>query len=147
MSQILDVTLQNLLIRAVDGDQDAWDDIDMPQRPLVVGWLHRQPVADRDSMVSWKGRGSKRQWSAIFHDPSPKSPYPERRKRSDPTQSQSGRFGDCGGDDPICASHGRTRVPCRSDRKIHLRHVDRLRGIDPADLIDFNRHWYGRNAQ
>jgi RNA polymerase sigma-70 factor (ECF subfamily) len=44
----VDVTRQSLLIRAVDGDQGAWDDIHTLYRPLIVGWLHRQAVADRD---------------------------------------------------------------------------------------------------
>jgi RNA polymerase sigma factor (sigma-70 family) len=44
----LDVTRQSLLIRAVDGDQSAWGDIVTLYRPLIVGCLHRQAVADSE---------------------------------------------------------------------------------------------------
>jgi DNA-directed RNA polymerase specialized sigma24 family protein len=44
----MDVTRQSLLIRARDGEQAAWDDLHTLYRPLIVGWLHRQAVADRD---------------------------------------------------------------------------------------------------
>jgi RNA polymerase sigma-70 factor (ECF subfamily) len=44
----VDVTRQSLLIRARDGEQAAWDDLHTVYRPLIVGWLHRQAVADRD---------------------------------------------------------------------------------------------------
>jgi RNA polymerase sigma factor (sigma-70 family) len=44
----LDVTRQSLLIRAIDGDQSAWGDILTLHRPLIVGCLHSQAVADSD---------------------------------------------------------------------------------------------------
>jgi RNA polymerase sigma factor (sigma-70 family) len=44
----MDMTRQSLLIRARDGEQAAWDDLHTLYRPLIVGWLHRQAVADRD---------------------------------------------------------------------------------------------------
>jgi RNA polymerase sigma factor (sigma-70 family) len=44
----VNVTRQSLLIRAREGDQQAWDDLHTLYRPLIVSWLHRQAVADRD---------------------------------------------------------------------------------------------------
>jgi RNA polymerase sigma-70 factor, ECF subfamily len=47
-SPTLDVTRQSLLMRAVDGDQSAWGDILTLYRPLIVGCLHRQAVAESE---------------------------------------------------------------------------------------------------
>ena len=44
----MSVTRKSLLLRAREGDQGAWDDLHTIYRPLIVGWLHRQAVADRD---------------------------------------------------------------------------------------------------
>jgi RNA polymerase sigma-70 factor, ECF subfamily len=44
----VNVTRQSLLIRAREGDQQAWDDLHTLYRPLIVNWLHRQAVAERD---------------------------------------------------------------------------------------------------
>ncbi len=42
------MTRKSLLIRAREGDQGAWDDLHTLYRPLIVGWLNRQGVAQRD---------------------------------------------------------------------------------------------------
>lgn len=44
----MNVTRKSLLIRAREGDKQAWDDLHTLYRPLIVGWLHRQAVAERD---------------------------------------------------------------------------------------------------
>ncbi len=44
----MDRTRKSLLVRAREGDQEAWDDLHALYRPMIVGWLHRQGVADRD---------------------------------------------------------------------------------------------------
>jgi RNA polymerase sigma-70 factor, ECF subfamily len=44
----VDATRQSLLIRAREGDEGAWADLHTLYRPLIVAWLHRQAVADRD---------------------------------------------------------------------------------------------------
>jgi RNA polymerase sigma-70 factor (ECF subfamily) len=42
------VTRKSLLFRAREGDQQAWEDLHTLYRPLIVGWLRRQGVSDRD---------------------------------------------------------------------------------------------------
>jgi RNA polymerase sigma-70 factor (ECF subfamily) len=44
----VNVTRPSLLIRAIDGDQSAWGDLLTLYRPLVVGCLRRQAVADSE---------------------------------------------------------------------------------------------------
>jgi hypothetical protein len=44
----MDVTRQNLLIRAHYGEQGAGDDLPTLYGPLIVAWLHRKAVANRD---------------------------------------------------------------------------------------------------
>jgi RNA polymerase sigma-70 factor, ECF subfamily len=44
----MDTTRQSLLLRAQDGDEDAWQDLCTLYRPLIVAWLRRQSVPDRD---------------------------------------------------------------------------------------------------
>jgi RNA polymerase sigma-70 factor, ECF subfamily len=44
----MDVTRKSLLLRARERDPGAWEDLHTLYRPLIVGWLHRQAVADRD---------------------------------------------------------------------------------------------------
>jgi RNA polymerase sigma-70 factor, ECF subfamily len=44
----VDATRKSLLLRARDGDGEAWDDLHTLYRPLVVGCLRRQAVAERD---------------------------------------------------------------------------------------------------
>jgi RNA polymerase sigma-70 factor (ECF subfamily) len=49
----MDVTRQSLLLRAQDGDENAWKDLTDLYRPLVVGWLRYQavPADDVDDLV------------------------------------------------------------------------------------------------
>jgi RNA polymerase sigma-70 factor (ECF subfamily) len=44
----MDVTRQSLLLRAREGNREAWDDLHTLYRPLIVGCLRRQAVAERD---------------------------------------------------------------------------------------------------
>jgi RNA polymerase sigma-70 factor (ECF subfamily) len=41
-------TQQSLLLRAQNGEQDAWKDLTDLYRPLIIGWLRRQGVPARD---------------------------------------------------------------------------------------------------
>jgi RNA polymerase sigma-70 factor (ECF subfamily) len=41
-------TQQSLLLRAQNGEQDAWKDLTGLYRPLILGWLQRQGVPSRD---------------------------------------------------------------------------------------------------
>jgi hypothetical protein len=41
-------TQQSLLLRAQNGEQDAWKDLTDLYRPLILGWLQRQGVPARD---------------------------------------------------------------------------------------------------
>ena len=41
-------TQQSLLLRAQNGEQDAWKDLTDLYRPLIIGWLQRQGVPARD---------------------------------------------------------------------------------------------------
>jgi RNA polymerase sigma-70 factor (ECF subfamily) len=41
-------TRKSLLIRARNGDEEAWEDLCVIYRPLIVGWLRRQGVASGD---------------------------------------------------------------------------------------------------
>ena len=41
-------TRQSLLLRAQNGEQDAWKDLTDLYRPLIIGWLQRQGVPARD---------------------------------------------------------------------------------------------------
>jgi RNA polymerase sigma-70 factor, ECF subfamily len=49
----MDVTRQSLLLRARDGDEDAWVDLSRLYKPLIYGYLRRQsvPEADQDDLV------------------------------------------------------------------------------------------------
>ena len=44
----MNVTRQSLLLRAQNGDQDAWKDLCDLYRPLILGWLRRQAVPAHD---------------------------------------------------------------------------------------------------
>jgi RNA polymerase sigma-70 factor, ECF subfamily len=46
-------TRKSLLIRARNGDEEAWEDLCVVYRPLIVGWLGRQgvPSSDIDDLV------------------------------------------------------------------------------------------------
>jgi RNA polymerase sigma-70 factor (ECF subfamily) len=41
-------TQQSLLLRAQNGEQDAWKELTDLYRPLILGWLQRQGVPSRD---------------------------------------------------------------------------------------------------
>jgi RNA polymerase sigma-70 factor (ECF subfamily) len=41
-------TRQSLLLRAQNGETDAWKDLTALYRPLILGWLNRQGVQARD---------------------------------------------------------------------------------------------------
>lgn len=41
-------TRQSLLLRAQTGETDAWKDLTVLYRPLILGWLNRQGVPARD---------------------------------------------------------------------------------------------------
>jgi RNA polymerase sigma-70 factor (ECF subfamily) len=43
-----DTTRRSLLVRAQGGEESAWRDLTVLYRPLLVGWLRRQTVPDRD---------------------------------------------------------------------------------------------------
>jgi RNA polymerase sigma-70 factor (ECF subfamily) len=49
----MDVTRQSLLLRARDGDEDAWVDLSRLYKPLIYGYLRRQsvPEAEQDDLV------------------------------------------------------------------------------------------------
>jgi RNA polymerase sigma-70 factor (ECF subfamily) len=49
----MDVTRQSLLLRARDGDEDAWVDLSRLYKPLIYGYLRRQsvPDAEQDDLV------------------------------------------------------------------------------------------------
>jgi RNA polymerase sigma-70 factor (ECF subfamily) len=49
----MDETRQSLLLRAQKGDEDAWRDLTVLYRPLIVGWLSYQgvPVNEVDDLV------------------------------------------------------------------------------------------------
>src|SRR3954452_11641403 len=44
----MDETRQSLLLRAQDGETEAWEDLTGLYRPLIIGWLHRQGVRGGD---------------------------------------------------------------------------------------------------
>ncbi len=44
----MDTTRQSLLLRAQGGDEGAWEDLCALYRPLIVAWLRRQSVPERD---------------------------------------------------------------------------------------------------
>ncbi len=44
----MDDTRQSLLLRAQIGEESAWKDLTALYRPLIIGWLNRQGVPDRD---------------------------------------------------------------------------------------------------
>jgi RNA polymerase sigma-70 factor (ECF subfamily) len=44
----MDETRQSLLLRAQTGETNAWKDLTALYRPLILGWLNRQKVPDRD---------------------------------------------------------------------------------------------------
>jgi RNA polymerase sigma-70 factor, ECF subfamily len=46
-------TRKSLLIRARNGDEEAWEDLCVVYRPLILGWLRRQgvPAGDIDDLV------------------------------------------------------------------------------------------------
>ena len=44
----MNLTRQSLLLRARDGDPDAWTDLSNLYRPLIMGWLRRQSVPVND---------------------------------------------------------------------------------------------------
>src|SRR5262249_27741001 len=46
--QTMNGTRQSLLLRAKEGDQDAWSDLTALYRPLIRAWLRRQSVAEAD---------------------------------------------------------------------------------------------------
>src|SRR5438270_4646650 len=44
----MDETRQSLLLRAQNGETEAWEDLTDLYRPLILGWLHRQGVRGGD---------------------------------------------------------------------------------------------------
>src|SRR5580692_4900285 len=44
----MDETRQSLLLRARNGERDAWKNLTDLYRPLILGWLHRQGVPAGD---------------------------------------------------------------------------------------------------
>ena len=44
----MDETRQSLLLRAQNGETEAWEDLTGLYRPLILGWLHRQGVRGGD---------------------------------------------------------------------------------------------------
>ena len=48
----MDQTRQSLLLRAQNGEENAWKDLTDLYRPLIIGWLNRQgvPAVDLDDL-------------------------------------------------------------------------------------------------